>query len=220
MKMGRSIWLWGLIALAGFIVLAGVFMVAFRMYSGQGYGGMMGGGYAATGPIGSSVGGVTRRTSWLSSAELATTIRVGEQAARIDKKTNRIVYRGKNVNLVALASPHGVPNMTFEVDGLVNPTLVVPAHARVTIELVNTDWGYMHGFEVTETPPPYSSMVMMGIQNDFIVMPLPPRTTQNLQTAQYATRTETLTLPAGTYHYLCPVPGHAATGMYGRLIVT
>ena len=107
--------------------------------------------------------------------------------------------------------------MTWEIDGLVNPTLVIPAGARVQVILANTDWGYMHGFEVTSTPPPYSFMSMMSVNSDFLLMPLPERTTKSLSTARYYTRSGQLHLSPGTYHYLCPVPGHAQQGMYGTL---
>ena len=181
-----------------------------------GYGsGTNGGGYGMVGGYGS---GANR--SLVNNAQLNQLVRQGEAGAIINRKTNTVTYKGQNVTLVALASPHGKPNMTWEIDGLVNPTVVVSSKAQVRVTLVNTDWGYMHGFEVTTSPPPYPFMSMMAINTDFFLMPLPPRTTKSLPSAQYDATSGLLNLRAGTYYYLCPVPGHAQQGMHGTLRVT
>ena len=175
--------------------------------------GMMG-----DGAMGSSMtGGGGQGT--ISDASLAALVRRGEQGANIDPKANTVTYKGQTVTLVALASPHGEPNMTWEIDGLVNPTVVVPPAAQLDVVLVNTDWGYMHGFELTTTPPPYPYMAMAGVADSFFLMPLPPRTAKDTATAGYYTESANFTTTAGTYHYLCPVPGHAAAGMFGTLVV-
>lgn len=163
--------------------------------------------------------GQSNGSTLVTKADLDTLVRQGKLGATINSGANTVVYRGASVSLVALASPHGKPNMTWEIDGLVNPTIVVHRGARITIRLVNTDWGFMHGFELTTTPPPYPFMAMMGIATGLTLMPLPERTTRSLATARYYTDTATLTLGVGTYYYLCQVPGHAHQGMYGRLVV-
>ncbi len=179
-----------------------------------GYGGMMGsGGYGATGGSGGS------NRSTVSNAELSALVRSGKGGAEINSKTNSVSYTGSSVTLVALASPHGKPDMTWEIDGLVNPTVMVRQGARVHVVLVNTDGDMLHGFELTSTPPPYPYMAMMGIQNGFFLMPLPPRTAQNLTSARYYTEEAVFTAAPGSYYYLCQVPGHAAAGMFGGLVV-
>ena len=175
----------------------------------SGFGGMMGGGYGATG------GG-----RLVTNTNLDTLVRKAELGATIDRRTNTVTYHSNSVTLVALASPHGKPNMTWEIDGLVNPTVVLHPGTQVTVDLVNTDWGYMHGFEMTSTPPPYPFMAMMGISNNFLLMPLPERTTKDLSTAQYYTSSGTFTASSGTYYYICEFPGHAEQGMHGKLIVS
>ncbi|MHB1629950.1 MAG: cupredoxin domain-containing protein, partial [Bacilli bacterium] len=174
----------------------------YGMMGGYGSGANGGGGYGMMGGYGS---GANR--SLVSNAQLSQLVRQGEAGATINRKTNTVTYKGQNVTLVALASPHGKPNMTWEIDGLVNPTVVVSSKAQVRVTLVNTDWGYMHGFEVTTSPPPYPFMSMMFINNDFLLMPLPPRTTKSLTSARYDAISGLLNLRPGTYHYLCPVPG-------------
>jgi len=181
-----------------------------------GYGaGANGGGYGMMGGYGA---GANR--SLVNNAQLNQLVRQGEAGAIINRKANTVTYRNQSVTLVALASPHGKPNMTWEIDGLVNPTVVVSSKAQVRVTLVNTDWGYLHGVEVTTTPPPYPFMSMMAINTDFLLTPLPQRTTKALPSAQYDTTSGLLNLRAGTYYYLCPVPGHAQQGMHGTLRVT
>ncbi len=171
--------------------------------------GMMGGGPAAW-----------RTGRLVDRAGLQNLVREGEAGVQINRKTNTVRYPGRSAMIVALASPHGKPDMTWEIDGLVNPTLVVRAGARLTVTLVNADWGYLHGFELTPTPPPYPFMAMMSSATWFVVPPLPERTTKSLTTARYYSQSAALTVRSGVYYYLCPVPGHAQQGMYGRLVVT
>ena len=187
----------------------------FPMGSLGGATGMMGDGAMGSSMMGSGAGGGGAITN----ASLAALVSRGEQGASIDSKANTVTYGGHSVTLVALASPDGQPNMTWEIDGLVNPTVVVQPAAQLDVVLVNTDWGYMHGFELTTTPPPYPYMAMAGVADGFFMMPLPPRTGKNTATASYHTRSASFTTASGTYHYLCPVPGHAAMGMFGKLIV-
>jgi len=47
-----------------------------------------------------------------------------------------------------LGSPSGGPDETFRVAGLVNPAIIVPAGARVTIEFVNADPDTAHGLVI------------------------------------------------------------------------
>ena len=181
---------------------------------------MMGDGATAYGTMGSSMtGGGGASGGAITNASLAALVSRGEQGASIDPTANTVTYMGQTVTLVALASPDGKPNMTWEIDGLVNPTVVVRPAAQLDVVLVNTDWGYMHGFELTTTPPPYPYMAMAGVAPSFFLMPLPPRTAKDTATASYYTRGASFTTPSGTYHYLCPVPGHAAAGMSGMLVV-
>jgi rusticyanin len=187
----------------------------------RGAGGLMGGTNMMGGGGGSSYsmmgGGGGNR---ISAGGLSSLVSRGEQGATVDTKANTVTYTGRSVTLVALASPHGEPNMTWEIDGLVNPTVSVAPGAQVTVVLVNTDWGYMHGFELTTTPPPYLEMAMASVADTFFLMPLPPRTERDTATASYFTRSASFTAAAGTYHYLCPVPGHAAAGMFGTFVVS
>ena len=193
---------------------------ALGMGSVGGSTGMMGSTAVGSSMMGASaMGGGAGGGGAITSASLAALVSQGERGASIDSKANTVTYGGHSVTLVALASPHGQPNMTWEIDGLVNPTVVVQPAAQLDVVLVNTDWGYMHGFELTTTPPPYPHMAMAGVTDSFFLMPLSPRTAKDVATASYHTRSASVTPTSGTYHYLCPVPGHAAAGMFGTLEV-
>jgi plastocyanin len=81
------------------------------------------------------------------------------------------------------------------VDIAFEPTdLTIPAGADVTIKLVNNG-ALPHNFAVPSE----------GIQSEDF--------------SSGASGTITVNLPAGTYEFICSVPGHAAAGMVGTLIV-
>lgn len=231
MRQGHSSRLVAILVVFVVVLMAAVLffsgMLLNRARGGFGTGSMMGGGMMGSGSggmMGSSGGmmngSTTSNSPAMSNAQLQQLVKQGEVGTTINEAAKTVTYPGTNVNLVALASPHGVPNMTWEIDGVVNPTITIPTDATVHVTLVNPDWGYLHGFEVTTTPPPYSQMPMMSINNEFLLPPLSQRTTQSLKTAKYYSRTGQLKLKKGTYYYLCPVPGHAQQGMYGVLKIS
>lgn len=138
--------------------------------------------------------------------------------AAIDPRTNTIAYHGSAVTLVAIASPGGGPDMTWNVDGLVNPTVVIPRGAQVTMDVLDGDAGTMHGWELTTARPPYPAMVMMTAPIAFsgaFAMPVAGATTSHW----HGRVVHFTAARSGTYFYLCPVPGHARSGMHGTLIV-
>ena len=79
--------------------------------------GSTGGNYPTNGGM---MGGVRNQRGVLSNAALKALIRRGEQGAKLDSANNTVGYAGSTITLVALASPHGKPNITWEIDGLVN----------------------------------------------------------------------------------------------------
>ena len=103
--------------------------------------------------------------------------------------------------------------------GLTNPTIVVPAGARVSIQLINADTDMAHGLVVTSPGAATTAMPMMTAAPAFpgaALWFLGEATPAGLHTG---TLTFTATTP-GNYQYLCPVPGHAQKGMIGNLVVT
>lgn len=144
---------------------------------------------------------------------------IGEKGAVINRAANTVTYTGSSVVLVALAGPAGAPSTRWEIDGLINPTIHIRAGAQVTVDLINTDSDAMHGFELTTTAPPYRTRTMLATQPIFMLMPESPTASQTPTQPRYPEETGQFTASPGHYYYLCQVPGHAADGMWGSLIV-
>ncbi len=150
----------------------------------------------------------------------ATATQLGETTpagAIADTSTHRLTFSGSDVSFTVLASP-SMPHEDFEVAGMVNPTIVVPHGAQITIQLVNADTDMAHGFVVTAGNDAASSLMpMMSAAPAFsgaALWFLGESTSAGMHTG-------TLTFvadAAGTYQYLCPVPGHAQEGMVGTFI--
>lgn len=125
-----------------------------------------------------------------------------------DKKS--LTFRQKTVRLVVHSGPTN-DMLSYRIAGLRNPTLTVPAGATLKALFINTDDDMMHNLRFTVQKPPFKGPVKSaGTTN------LPHKS----ETAYHA-EDLTMRVPthAGTYTYLCTVPGHAAGGMYGTLIV-
>ena len=142
--------------------------------------------------------------------------------ATIDKINNTITYSGQTVKIVAFGgamdNSSSGPDEKFVIGGLVNPTLHVQKGARVSLELVNEDTGMPHGIEVTSAHPPYRFMSMM--QGD--IYPgsfIHPISASRKDVYPVATTTFAAS-QSGTFNYICEYPGHAAKGMYGKIVIS
>ncbi len=122
-----------------------------------------------------------------------------------DKKT--LTFHGKTVRIVAHSGPAN-DMLSYRIDGLRNPTLVVPVGATIKALFINTDDDMVHNMR-------------FGLQHSG---PAPSVGTPNLphktETAFHAADV-TLRVPAkpGTYYYFCTIPGHAPGGMWGKVSV-
>ncbi len=147
--------------------------------------------------------------------------RLGSQipaGATLDHAANTITFTGTSVQLTVLASPASGPDETFRIAGLTNPAITVPAGAQVSIDVINADPGTAHGLVITAGGATSAPMPMMTARPAFpgsAVWFLGNPTPAGLHAA---TLTFTATTP-GSYHYLCPVPGHAQKGMTGTFTV-
>ena len=135
-----------------------------------------------------------------------------------------VTFRGKTVAIAVVANAPHHPDMSFEIGGLTNPTITVTQGSSVTLTFLNMDYGpYMdHGVVITATRPPYPAHVDRHLAGVLAhIRLLPPRSRQRLARAHYAEGSvHFLAQKAGTYYYVCPIPGHAlAYRMYGRFLV-
>jgi rusticyanin len=152
----------------------------------------------------------------------AQAIRLGGQipaGASINRATNTVTFAAASIHLVAVASPAGGPDETFRIAGLTDPTLIVPTGSQVTVEVINADPDTAHGLVVTSNDPSSSWMPMMTARPAFAGSALwflgdPTSAGMHAGTISF------IAASAGTYHYLCPVPGHAQKGMTGTFTVS
>ena len=139
--------------------------------------------------------------------------------ARIDQAAKTITFSTTTVRLAAVASPAGVPDETFRIAGLVNPAITVPASARVSIQVINADPDTAHGLVITASQNISSPMPMMTSRPAFTGSALWFLGNPTAAGMHTATLIFTASTP-GTYHYVCPVPGHAQQGMTGTFTVS
>ena len=146
---------------------------------------------------------------------------LGSQApagARVSNAAGTITFTTTTVRLTILASPAGGPDESFRAAGLINPRVIVPAGAHVAINLINADPDTAHGLVVTASDATGSWMPMMTARPAFpgsALWFLGNPTTAGMHQGTLAFTAGT----PGTYHYLCPVPGHAQKGMTGTLTI-
>ena len=139
--------------------------------------------------------------------------------ATVSRAQHRITFSGASVRLTVLASPAGGPDETFRIAGMVNPTIVVKAHAHVSMQVVNADPDTAHGLVITAGGARSSWMPMLTTRPAFpgsAAWFLGNPTSAGMHAA---TLSFTAGVP-GTYRYLCPVPGHAQKGMTGTFTVS
>jgi rusticyanin len=152
----------------------------------------------------------------VSAAQVA---RLGNQVpvgAHIDTCNDHVTFSTSTVSMVVEAAPPNNPDMTFRIAGLVNPTVVVPRGAEVEIEFINADNDEAHALVITSDAPPYP--LRTGAMPAFpgaAAAPIgdPTSAGQGAEDFSFVATTP------GTYHYVCPMPGHAEMGMAGLFLV-
>jgi rusticyanin len=155
------------------------------------------------------------RVSSAKATQLGNTVLAG---VTVSTGNNSITFSGNSANLVALAGLAGGPDETFRIAGLVNPTITVKTGTRVSIEVVNADPDTAHGLVVASSGSASSWMPMMTSPPAFSGAALwflgnPTSAGMHVGTITFTTGA------AGTYQYLCAVPGHAQKGMVGTFDV-
>lgn len=150
---------------------------------------------------------------------------------------------GDASNMTGMNPPKYATDDVFVIYGLIDPTLVIPSASHVNLVFVNLDDDMYHNFVVTSLAPPYSYMPMQGMMYSnssswyggmgggmmgegststifAMMMPvLAPANYTNGTAYSYAT-TFTLNSYGGSYWYICTYPGHAQSGMYGKIVVS
>jgi rusticyanin len=156
------------------------------------------------------------RVSAAQAAQLGSQIPVG---ATLDRAANGITFTGTSVRLTVLAGPAGGPDETFRIAGLTDPAITVKIGTQVSIEVINADPDTAHGLVISSAGATSSWMPMMTARPAFpgsALWFLGNPTSAGMHAATLAFTASR----AGSYRYLCPVPGHAQKGMTGTFTVS
>jgi Sulfocyanin (SoxE) domain len=135
-----------------------------------------------------------------------------DQTAGTKSKTT-LTFTGTDVRMVAVTGPED-DMLSYRIQGLRNPTIVVPSGATVRVLFINTDGDMKHDIRFGTLPA---------------IVPLAPETTGTAGTERLLAMAEDKTFQAdevvlkavkdGSYKYFCSVKGHAKGGMWGNLLV-
>lgn len=123
---------------------------------------------------------------------------------------NLIVITESTVHLSVLSGP----GLTFTIGGLTNPTIQVKPGSQIVVHFLNIG-GANHSFGIVTQGPPYGTEPPTEI-----AFPGAESPDAHMGTMQGSNASFSFTVgAAGTYWYVCHVPGHAAAGMYGKFVV-
>ncbi len=128
-----------------------------------------------------------------------------------DKKS--ITFSGASVQLVVETGPKN-DMMSYRIQGLRNPSLVVKAGATLHILFVNTDDDMLHSLRFTSKVAPFDAKI--GTKGSVGSADLKPMSGKSMYGQEF-----TLKVPStkGSYSYICTTAGHAAAGMFGTMTV-
>lgn len=129
------------------------------------------------------------------------------------KSGTNLTFVEKNIRLVVTTGPED-DMLSYRIQGMRNPTLVVPADANVRIFFVNTDSDMRHDVRFAH------------VEGEFILAPilegtagsnkLTARSEDNvLQAEEIVIKTNSV----GQFKYFCSIRGHAKGGMWGNIAV-
>lgn len=167
----------------------------------------------AGGFVGSSInpsyGGVSR----LSLSELGA-LNATATAGLAYSSNDTLWFPSGPIHMVIYASPAD-HDLTFVVQGLVNPTIHATSGSRITVSVVNMDPDMYHNWALSRNGPTYGSMPMMASGMMMSMAMLDP-----MSGSGYWSQTASFTTGPGSYWYLCDYLGHASSGMYGAFIVS
>ncbi len=129
----------------------------------------------------------------------------------VDEKS--LTFTGKAIRLVVTTGPEK-DMLSYRIQGLRNPTLVLPKHATLRILFVNTDEDMKHNFRFADDQQPFPAKpTLKNSAGSHDLLP-------GKEAFHHA---EELVIAgpevAGKFSYACTIAGHAAGGMYGLVVV-
>lgn len=127
-----------------------------------------------------------------------------------DKKS--LSYSDQTIRLVARTGPED-DMLSFRIQGVRNPTLIVPKGAILNVLFVNTDEDMPHDIHFGTLKPPFPLLPPM--EGAVGSSKLPHEENEKFFGEELVVHAEN----AGSYTYFCSVRGHAKGGMWGTIAV-
>jgi hypothetical protein len=125
-----------------------------------------------------------------------------------------LAFYQKVIRLVAVTGPDN-DMLSSRIDGLRNPTLIVPRRAVLHVLFVNEDDDMFHNIRFGKALKSYPNTMSFYMRQSTGAQPLPHKANGKLHGEMMILRAPST---PGQYAYLCTVRGHAHGGMAGTLI--
>lgn len=138
-------------------------------------------------------------------------LRQDETPGRTDKTS--LHFSTPEIRLVAVTGPED-DMLSFRIQGMRNPTLVVPAGSTLKILFVNVDTHAPHDLRFGAMKPPFPDTVDNAATAGSTRLEAKKRD-GTLSAEEIVIRTGS----TGEFVYLCSVRGHAKGGMWGNIVV-
>lgn len=123
-----------------------------------------------------------------------------------------LTFDQKDINLVVLTGPED-DMLSFYIQGIRNPTLVIPSGATLEVLFVNTDDGMTHDVLIGAMKAPFG-------QHPETANTVGSDRLQHAENKTFSAQQLTLTADKdGVASYFCSVAGHAKKGMWGTIAV-
>ncbi|MGH9818950.1 MAG: hypothetical protein ACRD43_02175, partial [Pyrinomonadaceae bacterium] len=129
------------------------------------------------------------------------------------KEHSNLTFTGREIHLVVLTGPED-DMLSYRVQGVRNPTLVIPAGATLNILFVNRDEDMKHDIRFGKVVGDFP--IAPDVTNTAGSTRLDPKSDDDTMQAEEVVLTAVST---GTFNYFCSVRGHAKGGMRGNIVV-
>ncbi|MFM9904079.1 MAG: plastocyanin/azurin family copper-binding protein [Pyrinomonadaceae bacterium] len=128
------------------------------------------------------------------------------------KDGTTLTFTENEIRLVVVTGPED-DMLSYRIQGMRNPTLVVPSGAKIKILFVNVDEDMKHDIRFGHVVGEF--MIAQDVKETAGSEKLPPKSEESLQAEEIVVKAN----EDGVYKYFCSVRGHAKGGMWGNIAV-
>ncbi len=130
----------------------------------------------------------------------------------IDKDKNTLTFSQNDIQLVVRTGPDD-DMLSYRIQGLRNPTIVVPVMTTIKVLFVNTDEDMSHDFRLGIAKVPFTAHPDVSKTAGSDQLLPEAQETYNAQEFSYHVHSKS------TFQYFCSVSSHAKNGMWGTVVV-